>query len=1346
MDFLEQLDQLSDDNDIIEEISTTISNNQISTEQTYYDERCFNKDQFQFQGIKSVDCDVFQKEEHNKDIDQQRTFNDGNTKNELITSKPSPSASNIINPSSNKYDELIPVEQLPDKARSVFKFNYFNQIQSLCFNQLYESDHNCVISSPTGSGKTVLFELAILRLLSTQCNFQNIKILYIAPTKSLGFERQNDWSMKFSSYGLTVGVLNSDTGFVETDRVKKANIIITTPEKWDLMTRKWSDYSRLFDLIKLLLIDEVHLLKENRGSVLEVVVTRMKKICRHIRVLALSATVPNIHDVSKWIKLSSDSDSTAVTMVFGEEYRPVRLDTKVLGYKQSTNDWVFDGMLNCKVIELLKTYNKNRKPVLIFCPTRNSAISTAKYLSLHYQELQSTVSNCTIKDKELLALNKTGVSYHHAGLSLEDRLCVERDFIARRIKILCCTSTLAVGVNLPAYLVIIKGTKIWNITQFEEYSELDILQMIGRAGRPQFETEAQAIIMTSLENQYHYENFVKGNEKLESRLHLNLHENLMSEIFLKTIQSLEDALTWLKHTFFYARYRSNPTAYNEIKNTNESDMDMRLLRFCETQIKDLMNFSLIRINNRFYESTALGDAMTKHYVQFETMKLFNNFKGAQSIADILLLVSKCKEFGTIRLKRTEKRLFKDINSSPILKFPLKSKDLKNPKPIEHGYEKVYLLVQYELGGLEYPNDPLFSKLQQSFKQDKAFVFKHIKRLVKCLIDCLIENKDYVSLNNCYALSRCISGGCWEDSSIVLKQIENIGVITAKRFATHGIRTFEDLQRLQPGQIEYFGCLKPGAGNRIKSLVNNIPKFHITSKIARSYKEKSESNTVAVEIKLNIETKSEVSRWNGRPLTLIIITGLSSGELVHFRRTVFNKIQGNRSFVLKIKLKSNELSAVTSLFFDEVAGLVSENTLSFTNELDPSLLETLNKGFKKQDKPSATQDKLKSNYHLYLDLLISLLLKNLLTYYSSGDGFEIVDFNIDMDDDDDLDALLVQRLKRSRDEQSALIIQSKESISCKHKCIPESNKRPRVKKSQDGDNFNNANLRTIDTLLTVSSSKTIKPFYKPVIDAPIKNLLLNKPGTLSPSIKHHLLEDCSQQKVKDDKDFLQKKSVKTISKDKYMYKAFDDLKKPQSKDNWPKLKQMNKVKQNIDYKNSIENKKKRVQENHCSNESLEQGKNKRRFIDESFESDSGTENFDITDLLNKRPPLVQNKVKPEPSRKEDATATPFILEKPNNSNESKNTSSDFYTIPFGSNSNYNNSSMGFDYSGIHVSSHSLDGEIIKKTETIPLHVDDDNDEELSNKFLHSDFELEGLNDSESNNEDYRNIFGSDVVII
>ena len=275
---------------------------------------------------------------------------------------------------------LISTQRLPDRFRSIFAYPLFNAVQSKCFPTIYNTNDNFVVSAPTGSGKTVILELAICRLMSGFAN-GSYKIIYQAPTKSLCSERQRDWQHKFGQLDLKVAELTGDTDNAQLRNVQNATIIITTPEKWDSMTRKWKDHQKLMQMVKLFLIDEVHILKEDRGATLEAIVSRMKSVGSDIRFVALSATVPNSQDIATW--LGKDSVTPYIPAPrerFGEEFRPVLLAKYVCGYNASGNDFAFEKTLNAKLPDIIARWSQ-RKPIMVFCFTRNACVDTAKLLA-----------------------------------------------------------------------------------------------------------------------------------------------------------------------------------------------------------------------------------------------------------------------------------------------------------------------------------------------------------------------------------------------------------------------------------------------------------------------------------------------------------------------------------------------------------------------------------------------------------------------------------------------------------------------------------------------------------------------------------------------------------------------------------------------------------------------------------------------------------------------------------------------------------------------------------------------------------------------------------------------------
>lgn len=523
---------------------------------------------------------------------------------------------------------INPRQTLPNSPcfQSIFPYDWFNAVQSKCFQTAYASTDNLVVSAPTGSGKTVIFELAICKMLMDRKS-ENFKVVYQAPTKALCSERARDWQKKFGLQGLRCAELTGDTSPAETRRVSEATIIVTTPEKWDSITRKWEDHRKLLELVKLLLIDEVHILRDVRGATLEAVVSRMKSIGTNVRFVALSATVPNPHDVASWLGLNHKNPHLQARLeTFSEDFRPVKLDRYVKGFDVKDNEFGFDKFLESKIPPILVAYARG-KPTLIFCFTKKSCETTAAYLAQWWTTCDtnkkpwSGPSRTVPVSARLGELAKTGVVFHHSGLDLEERKMVEQAFIRGDLKVICCTSTLAVGVNLPCHTVVLKGTFGYQDGKLQELSELDVLQMLGRAGRPQYDTTANAVILTHARTEERYRKLVSGNEIIESTLHLNLIEHLNSEIGLQTITDMDSAVRWLKGTYLKVRLQQNPDYYKLMDGTTSAqDIDSRLREICERDISLLGQANIISRNSGF-KQTEYGKIMSRYMVRFSTMEL-----------------------------------------------------------------------------------------------------------------------------------------------------------------------------------------------------------------------------------------------------------------------------------------------------------------------------------------------------------------------------------------------------------------------------------------------------------------------------------------------------------------------------------------------------------------------------------------------------------------------------------------------------------------------------------------------------------------------------------------------------
>ncbi|KAL4881935.1 Sec63 Brl domain-containing protein [Aspergillus karnatakaensis] len=811
---------------------------------------------------------------------------------------------------------LLSVRELPDQYRELFHFPVFNAVQSKCFPTIYKGDDNMVLAAPTGSGKTVIMELAICRLRNTLKDEQ-FKVVYQAPTKSLCAERYRDWTQKFHSLGLQCAELTGDTDNSQLRNVQNSQIIITTPEKWDSMTRKWKDHLRLMQLVKLFLIDEVHTLKEARGATLEAVVSRMKSNGSNVRFVALSATIPNSGDIATWLGRSATAQHVpAHREHFGEEFRPVKLQKFVYGYQSTGNDFAFDKLCNSKLQAVIGTHSA-RKPIMIFCCTRNSAVTTAKHLARLWDASnpparmwKGTNKSLPVSNTDLRTTTAAGVAFHHAGLDTGDRHKVETAYLDGKINIICCTSTLAVGVNLPCHLVIIKNTVGWQDGRCQEYSDLEVMQMLGRAGRPQFDDSATAVILTMKERVAHYEKLVSGSESLESCLHLNLIDHLNAEIGLGNVTSIESAANWIAGTFLFVRLRRNPTHYKLKEGANRDDEDVMLRQICEKDIKLLQECQLVTSDS--LKSTPFGEAMARYYIRFETMKILLALKPKSDIAQILSAISQAEELKDIRLKSGEKSLYKEINRASDIKFPI-NVDMALPA------HKISLLIQAELGAVEFPGSEQFQKHRFAFQQDKNFVFNHVNRLIRCVIDCQVHLEDSVTVCNALELARSLSARVWDNSPLQMKQIEQIGIVAVRKLAAAGIDSIEVLEETEPHEIDMALSKNPPFGMKLKGRLSEFPKPCVVVKM--DGKDIKFGHHVKVRFKAEVAFMNEncPSFFQKRPVYVCFVAETSIGRLIDFRRISASKLQKACEILLSAELKYQDEYITCHIMCDEIAG-------------------------------------------------------------------------------------------------------------------------------------------------------------------------------------------------------------------------------------------------------------------------------------------------------------------------------------------------------------------------------------------------------------------------------------------
>ena len=208
------------------------------------------------------------------------------------------------------------------------------------------------------------------------------------------------------------------------------------------------------------------------------------------------------------------------------------------------------------------------------------------------------------------------MGFHNAGLLKKDRNIVEKLFKNRTIKVLVSTSTLAWGVNLPAYCVIIKGTEFYDASKGQkvDISILDIVQMFGRAGRPQYDKKGIGIIFCPLKKLTGFVSKLKNQINIESVLDKYLPDALNAEIAIGNIASRDDAKNWLKLTYFAV-----------VRCGRKRDQNIKLVEgYINNSFRVLNDNKLIRYvkaTGRVH-STELGRIASNYYMSYATIAEF----------------------------------------------------------------------------------------------------------------------------------------------------------------------------------------------------------------------------------------------------------------------------------------------------------------------------------------------------------------------------------------------------------------------------------------------------------------------------------------------------------------------------------------------------------------------------------------------------------------------------------------------------------------------------------------------------------------------------------------------------
>lgn len=179
------------------------------------------------------------------------------------------------------------------------------------------------------------------------------------------------------------------------------------------------------------------------------------------------------------------------------------------------------------------------------------------------EEIMHALSKPTKQCERLSFCVKRGIAFHHAGLVHKQREMIEENFRRGKIKIICCTPTLAAGVNLPAYRAVIRDLKRFGHQGLSWIQVLEYHQQAGRAGRPGFDDHGQAITFAASEGEKEEitERYINGEvEEIYSKLAVEpvLRTYLLALISADFVNTEKDIVKFFSKTFWAKQFEDMP--------------------------------------------------------------------------------------------------------------------------------------------------------------------------------------------------------------------------------------------------------------------------------------------------------------------------------------------------------------------------------------------------------------------------------------------------------------------------------------------------------------------------------------------------------------------------------------------------------------------------------------------------------------------------------------------------------------------------------------------------------------------------------------------------------------------
>merc|ERR1719273_2602417 len=384
-------------------------------------------------------------------------------------------------------------------------------------------------------------------------------------------------------------------------------------------------------------------------------------------------------------------------------------------------------------------------------------------------------------DRETLS---QGVAYMHEGLQAGDRRLVESLFDSGAIQVVVAARALAWSLTIQAHMVVIMDTQYYNgkLHAYHDYPVTDILQMVGRANRPQEDTDAKCVLMCQSSKKDFFKKFLYEPLPVESHLDHCLHDHFNAEIVTKTIENKQDAVDYLTWTYLYRRMTQNPNYYN-LQGISHRHLSDHMSELVETTLNELEQSKCISIEDDMDTAALnLGMIAAYYYINYTTIELFSmSLKAKTKISGLIEIVAAATEFAELEIRHGEDILLKNLSS----KLPL-SRSLGSNTKFNDPHVKTNILLQAHLSRIQ---------LSAELQQDTESVVVKAVRLTQACVDVLSSNGWLSPAIAAMELSQMMTQAMWNKDSY-LKQLPHFSSETIQRCKDKGVEAVFDIMELE----------------------------------------------------------------------------------------------------------------------------------------------------------------------------------------------------------------------------------------------------------------------------------------------------------------------------------------------------------------------------------------------------------------------------------------------------------------------------------------------------------------------------------------------------------------------